>query len=378
MCLVILLIGGGVALLAQGIASTSARHTLPARPDDLSVVGAPSLPAATVNAIFARLGSPMAGTGSVVEQASRESNIDDAFALGVWWTETSDGAAGVGLAYRNPGSVRGSVGYPSAAGGYTVYPSYSDAIVYWFHMLRNTYVNRGMTTVYAISHPYVGTTSSPLWAAKVINLMLRYRGEAPPAPTPTLAPSPTFFAQHHPRVVQPFQAGTSGFAIETRAALSSAAPALSPAATWLIVFLALILALAIALWARRLGQPLPSPSLLTPSRETQVSWLPQTGPLHREMPPAFKTPTPIAPILRIPAQPLNTPAWSAAPSTPMARPFSQQVSLPTTAKHGSLRRTLLTPPHQEVEADNTIGAYSAPRAARSTGLLARYGQTPQQ
>src|SRR5258708_19326536 len=41
---------------------------------------------------------------------SRQYQIDDAFALSVWWTETNDGAAGVGLADRNPGSVRGSVG----------------------------------------------------------------------------------------------------------------------------------------------------------------------------------------------------------------------------------------------------------------------------
>ena len=149
---------------------------------DLSVVGKPSLPAATVDMILKDLGSPMSGLGQVVEQASQQTNIDDAFALAVWWTETNDGAAGVGLADRNPGSVRGSVGYPSAFDGYTIYPSYSAAIVYWFNMLKNIYVNRGLNTVYLISHPYVGTSSSPLWAGKVVALMLKYRGEAPPIP----------------------------------------------------------------------------------------------------------------------------------------------------------------------------------------------------
>ena len=149
---------------------------------DLSVVGKPSLPAATVDMILKDLGSPMSGLGQVVEQASQQTNIDDAFALAVWWTETNDGAAGVGLADRNPGSVRGSVGYPSAFDGYTIYPSYSAAIVYWFNMLKNIYVNRGLNTVYLISHPYVGTSSSPLWAGKVVALMFKYRGEAPPIP----------------------------------------------------------------------------------------------------------------------------------------------------------------------------------------------------
>ena len=146
---------------------------------DLSAVGKPSLPAATVDAIFKGLGSPMIGAGQLVVQVSQQTNIDDAFALAVWWTETNDGAAGVGLADRNPGSVRGSVGYLSAYDGYTIYPTYSAAIVYWFNMLKNLYVNRGLNTVYLISRPYVGTSSSPLWAGKVVALMMLYRGEVP-------------------------------------------------------------------------------------------------------------------------------------------------------------------------------------------------------
>src|SRR5690242_5879534 len=181
-CIGIVLVGGALALFANMHLRQPAyaARTLPS--GDLSVVGAPSLPASTVDAIFARLGSPMVGTGKLVEQTSRQVNIDDAFALAVWWTETNDGAAGVGLADRNPGSVRGSIGYPSAYDGYTIYPSYGDAVVYWFHMLQNMYVNRGLSTVYLISHPYVGTSSSPLWAGKVVALMLKYRGEAPPPP----------------------------------------------------------------------------------------------------------------------------------------------------------------------------------------------------
>lgn len=185
--LLIVFIAGAVAGLLyqlQGMQfTTAAKATSQAFPyNDVSVVGKPSLPAATVDAIFKDLGSPMSGTGQEVEQASEQTNIDDAFALAVWWIETNDGAAGVGLADRNPGSVRGSVGYPSAFDGYTIYPSYSAAIVYWFNMLKNMYVNRGLNTVYLISHPYVGTASSPLWAGKVVAFMLTYRGEAPPVP----------------------------------------------------------------------------------------------------------------------------------------------------------------------------------------------------
>src|SRR5213082_592079 len=97
---VIILIGGGVALLWTN--QQGHHNGQPAgAAGDVSVIGPPTISAATIDSIFARLGSPMVGTGKVVEQASRQTNVDDAFALGVWWTETNDGAAGVGLAYRS-------------------------------------------------------------------------------------------------------------------------------------------------------------------------------------------------------------------------------------------------------------------------------------
>ncbi len=231
---------------------------------DLSVVGKPSLPAATVDAILKDLRSPMSGTGQIVAQASQQTNIDDAFALAVWWTETNDGAAGVGLADRNPGSVRGSVGYPSAYDGYTIYPSYSAAIVYWFNMLKNMYVNRGLNTVYLISHPYVGTSSSPLWAGKVVALMLKYRGEAPSSP---------IVVPHGKRVTEPsvYMQITPTPALQVQQAHSrleklpknlsstivrqvNTAPMASGTMMYAVVFFALLLALAIVacvLWLEK-------------------------------------------------------------------------------------------------------------------------------
>jgi hypothetical protein len=187
---VIILIGGVVASLDLS-RNTPAQAS---QADGVSVVGSPSLAASTVDAIFKRVGSPMTGTGNVVEQASRNMQIDDAFALAVWWTETNDGEAGTGRPNgdRNPAGVRDGIGYPRDFGGYTIFPSYATAIEYWFGMIRHNYVNRGMNTVYAISYPYVGTSSSPLWAAKVIRLMFEYRGEAPPpVAIPTIMPITT-------------------------------------------------------------------------------------------------------------------------------------------------------------------------------------------
>ncbi len=180
----VVLAGGTLTLLWQ----TEQREN--SKADAGYIVGAPTLTAATINQIFARMGSPMIGTGKIVEQAARSTNIDDAFALAVWWTETNDGAAGVGLADRNPGSVRGNIGYPAAFDGYTIYPSYAAAISDWFTLLRNRYVNRGLTSVYTICYPYVGTSGANTWANHVVNLMLRYHGGTSVTNMPIVVPAP--------------------------------------------------------------------------------------------------------------------------------------------------------------------------------------------
>ena len=276
--LTILLVGGGIAAFCQWHQGLTPGHA-----SSDNVVGPPSLPAATVDAIFRRLGSPMAGTGQAVEAASRASNIDDAFALAVWWTETNDGEAGVGRADLNPGSVRGSIGYPSAYDGYTIYPSFTAAVNYWFPMLKRNYINRGLTTVYAISHPYVGTSTSYLWAGKVTTLMNRYRGEAPP-PTSTPKPTPTVSASLQ-RVQQslaqrqrdqsasgtpaPATASTSRGQSAQQAGQDSAFT-LGPLAKQLLVLFALLFALALGLWAwrvRRRSSGLPVPQPLAQSTE---------------------------------------------------------------------------------------------------------------
>lgn len=375
-CIIIVLIGSGLALL-----SNTTRQRLPAYaahslPDgDLSIVGPPSLPAATVDSIFARLGSPMVGTGALVEQTSRQVNIDDAFALAVWWTETSDGAAGVGLAYRNPGSVRGSTGYPSAYSGYTVYPSYADAVIYWFHMLKNIYIGRGLTTVYTISHPYVGTSTSYLWAGKVVALMLRYRGEAPlPSPTPTVSSN---VQAHNRHVIRPLNTGNTATqssappvsgrqgALHAALALQPATPqtasALSATATWLIAICALLLALAIVLGIHLLPTGLPASSPLT---------APTTHAL-------YPLPTFPSPIFRLTSRSLNEPQTDALVGTPFIA--SDPATSSSLATHSAflpmtnkLRRTRLMPDlptsDQSQEVPAPVGA-----GARPTGLLARYG-----
>lgn len=161
-----------------------------AQANDLSVVGPPSLDKTLVDAIFHRLHSPMEGNGAVIYSLSAQNHVDDAFALAVWWTETNDGAAGTGRppAY-NPGGVKDS-SYPHGSDGYSLYSGYAQAVSDWFTIINQRYVAKGLTTVYQISHPYVGTSTSSLWAAKVVNLMAGYQTEA--------KQSPAYLAAHDP------------------------------------------------------------------------------------------------------------------------------------------------------------------------------------
>ena len=337
---------------------------------DLSVVGQPSLPAATVDTIFKSLGSPMTGTGQVVVQASRQSNIDDAFALAVWWTETNDGAAGVGLADHNPGSVRGSVGYPSAFDGYTIYPSYSAAIVYWFNILRNTYVNnRGLSTVYAISYPYVGTSSSPLWAGKVVALMLKYRGEAPPT---------SIVVRHgkkvaDPRAISLAQQGQTGDTSKQTANTTRQlnTPAVLPLSIeYTIVVFALLLALAIAAWAKRLDNRAPTLIIMhAPNTEALRTFGQHTA-------------TPDTDALGVSGLAMNIPNTESLPHIPVISAAHNIGATPSAGAFASdtgtnfpIRRIVLLPsislPERSAPAES-LAATSPGR--RSTGLLSRYSE----
>ncbi len=402
--MLIILLGGCVALLWQMQQGSTTSHAVPAIPADVSVVGPPSLSAATVNAIFTQYGSSMAGTGTTIETLSRRYNIDDAFALGVWWTETNDGMAGVGSADHNPGSVRGSPNYPSAWDGYTIYPSYTAAISDWFNILNGRYISSGLTTVFSIARPYVGTSSYQLWAGKVIALIYRYRGIAPPPPlvTSTLTPrpkpkpkpvptlSPAMVVQKHrqatllPREAD-FAYVRARQGLDTEAAhaapaqiappvtpvASTQSASLSPTLLNLILFFGLLAALLIALYAQSIGRGIAvkaATNMNKPARAPQsIAILSpvDTEELFLPVPASETTTGELKPLPVTPGKQFTVP-----PLRPMylpARP-RQTDALP--------RRTLFLPPqptHSDSRVLVTVGA--APE--RSAGLLSRYKEEKQ-
>ncbi|HEX6484845.1 MAG TPA: hypothetical protein VF043_38870 [Ktedonobacteraceae bacterium] len=398
--LVILFIGGGIALLLQlSTAHFSVQHAgatllVSNRQDgDLSVVGQPSLHAETVDAIFSRMGSPMVGTGKVIEQVASQVHIDDAFALAVWWTETNDGASGVGLAYHNPGGVRGSIGYPSGSGGYTIYPSYAAAATNWFHLLRNNYVDRGLSTVYAISHPYVGTSSSYLWAGKVVALMQRYHAEAPPpSPTPTVTPNPTVstYTFHHYKMVAASDADYLILQREAQEPLKQATAATlqSPSASglpagivYIIAIFALFLSLLIAAWGLKIGQDTRVLTRTSSLSTTQLAGRSNGAPVvatsgvygagfNSLAPPTWGLTTQTPKNTYTP-HPLNT-------TNPAPAPFYPATLSPARKTTPPFRRTILLPSLPDTGALEHEPALTAigvdPHPA---GLLTRYGKTQQ-
>jgi hypothetical protein len=400
--LLLCLLAGAIALLIQ---INNSRATMPGS-DPASVVGPPTLPAATVDAIFAGVGSPMYGTGKVVEQAARQANIDDAFALGVWWVETNDGAAGVGSADHNPGSVKASGGYPVAFDGYTIYPSYSAAILDWFNVLKARYISRGLTTVYAISYPYVGTSSSPLWAGKVVALMQRYRAEAPP-PTPTPLPKPLYPAsgQQKSKAIDQTRESAPPTVVPSvprrqpaAAPAPLAAPTLAPATSDAILLFGLLTALALALYALALDGKLPVLSRTRPSTDSAGT----TEALH--CPSTIATPIPAAhsaslpalelsPVLAVTAvtgqepvrqtdalSPLEHAPARFLPRSPLVPSFGLPAlnsvqPIPHSPATGSLRARVTLRPASEHGA--TPEPEPVPVAASGSGLLSRYRKMQQ-
>lgn len=359
--LVIIMTSGSVTLLWQLQQKQSTRAAYQTSMDAGNVIGEPTLPAATVDAIFARMGSPMVGTGSVVEQVARQTHIDDAFAMGVWYVETSDGAAGVGRADRNPGSIRGTTGYPSAYDGYTIYPSYTAAIIDWFNVLHNRYVNRGLTSAFSICYPYVGTANSYQWAVKVVKLMYRYRGEAPPVTaTPNVRLTATVSAaqaqaQAH-QLIHPLRPTISNTAVQgqTQTAQQGShetqqgekarrinTAEVSPVRTMPelpIVSIGLVVALAIALASLYMSRVKPL-------------WIVQTMPLVAEVKPVTEALAPFMPL----------------PVMASLDAIVEQQDFPNTGAHASVTRQFAPIPLKSISLN---GAASFTLANRVTPLPA--------
>ena len=120
----------------------------PASVPSMSIVGAPSVTPAVVDAVLAREGSPLAGQSATILAEGRRAGIDPVFLLAV--VARVDAPNPLPDAAHNVGHVLAAAGQP-AANGFRVYPSWRAGIAGWYGLMRTLYVDRwGLRTLDAI------------------------------------------------------------------------------------------------------------------------------------------------------------------------------------------------------------------------------------
>jgi hypothetical protein len=154
----------------------------------------------------------------------------------------------------------------ATSGGYKPYASYEAAVIDWFTIVKSRYINAGLTSIYTICRPYVGTStacSSSGWAGKVFTYTQKYRSMAPPptpTPTPALVSAPAhggaFFEQAVP-TVPVAQVATNKITNQVAMTDLEQAQRVLPPLLSIAVGFILLLALAVAAWGMLIIQGIP-------------------------------------------------------------------------------------------------------------------------
>ena len=141
-----------------------------------SVLGGPSLSPDLINQVLSVAGSPAAGTGQSLYDLSRESGMDDAYALAVFEKESSFGKYGAGFENHALGNIV-CAGYPTCNGRFRWYPSWQDGYQDFYRLIRQEYVARGLSTVETITPVYAPPSENDtgLYISQVCQSMLAFR-----------------------------------------------------------------------------------------------------------------------------------------------------------------------------------------------------------
>jgi hypothetical protein len=143
---------------------------------ETSVLGGPSLSPNLINQVLSVAGSPAAGTGQALYDLSRESGIDDAYALAVFEKESSFGKYGAGFENHALGNIV-CAGYPTCNGRFRAYASWSEGYADFYHLITTEYVARGLTAVETITPVYAPSSENDtgLYISQVCQSMLAFR-----------------------------------------------------------------------------------------------------------------------------------------------------------------------------------------------------------
>lgn len=105
-----------------------------------SVLGRPSLSPTFINRVLLAARSPAQGTGQSLYDLSKQSGIDDAYALAFFKHESEYGTTGVARQTLSLGNIRCSVGYQCVQ-GYRAYSSWQAGYADWYHLLAALYID---------------------------------------------------------------------------------------------------------------------------------------------------------------------------------------------------------------------------------------------
>jgi hypothetical protein len=141
-----------------------------------AVLGGPSLLPDLINQVLSMAGSPAAGTGQSLYDLSRESGIDDAYALAVFEKESSFGRYGAAFENHALGNIV-CAGYPTCNGRFRSYSSWSAGYADFYHLITTEYIARGLSTVETITPVYAPASENDtgLYISQVCQSMLAFR-----------------------------------------------------------------------------------------------------------------------------------------------------------------------------------------------------------
>ncbi|MFZ9856784.1 MAG: glucosaminidase domain-containing protein [Roseiflexaceae bacterium] len=130
-------------------------------PGESSILGAPTMTAAQIDAVLSANNSPAAGTGAIWVEAGLQYGIDPAYGLAFFMHESSYGTnpawAGIkpdGTSTHNVGNII-CAGYRTCFGRFRDYPDWRTGIYDWYRLIAVEYVQwRGLATVEGILPVY--------------------------------------------------------------------------------------------------------------------------------------------------------------------------------------------------------------------------------
>ena len=122
--------------------------------DGLSVIGAPTISPAEIDAILASYGSPAVGTGQAMYDLGVQYGIDPIFCLAFFVHESTAGTKGVATVTKSVGNIRVTAGYEDYQ-GYRRYNTWEEGIEDWYRLIRELYIEGWqLTTVEQIIPVY--------------------------------------------------------------------------------------------------------------------------------------------------------------------------------------------------------------------------------